>query len=260
MKTKIDAILNSDLLERYLLGETSALEDMKVEHLLEEHPEVRAAYSELEDSIAALSSHLATPMPQDVKDKVMQEIAKSNTGSESKEGSSLPWYFIAASAASLVFAVATLQLWNQNKLLHQSNEEVASQIDLLKQEVLQANSSLENVKSKFAVLNNPDTKKYYIVGNERAKNLRSVAYINPKEKLTAINIISMPEIPAEKEVKMWAEVNGEMVCLGTLERADKKLMAFPFRESVTNFKITIETKGNNDFATIDSEIADLKID
>ncbi|WP_224483555.1 anti-sigma factor domain-containing protein [Robertkochia aurantiaca] len=257
MKDTIHTVLESDLLERYLTGETSVEESLRAEHLIGKYPEIEKEYEILQENLELFIRSYAVEAPEDLRKEIVSELGKSQAADDKKPVS---WLFIAASVAAMIFAMATVTLWKQNKLLSDQNNTVATQIEDLKKDIVLTNSKLENVKSKFAVLNNPETKKYYITGNERAKNLKSVAYINSKERLSAINVLSLPELPKEKELKMWAEINGKMVCLGTLEQADRKLMALPFNEDATAYKITIESKGNNNFATIDTEVADIRFD
>ncbi|EIJ38921.1 anti-sigma factor [Galbibacter orientalis] len=259
MKNEVKIFLESDLLERYLVGETSYEEEVRVEHYLDTYPEVEKEYNTLQDNLELYAKAHAKQAPLNIKEAVLDEI-KSDIESDNSTKKSIPWYFIAACITTFLFGATTITLWKQNKLLSNEKNTVASQIENLKKDIVTTNSKLENIKSKYAVLNDPETRKYVIHGNERAKNLRSVAYINSKERISAINVVSMPDLPEDKEFKMWAEVNGEMVSLGVLEKADRKLMALPFQDNATNYKITIESKGNNDFASIDSEVANIKIE
>lgn len=256
MKNEVKILLESDLLERYLLGDVSYEEEVRAEHFIDRSKEVKEAYNTLEENLEIYSKSFAIKAPENVINDVLESIKNEpHTVDSSKR--SIPWYFIAACVTTMVFGATTITLWNQNRLLSTTNNSVAGQIENLKEDIVTTNARLENMKSKYAVLSAPETRKYLINGNERAKNLRSVAYINPKERLSAINVLSMPDLPKDKELKMWAEINGEMVCLGVIEKADKKLMALPFKDNASNYKITIDSKGNRDFALIDSEVASI---
>lgn len=256
MKNEVKILLESDLLERYLLGDISYEEEVRVEHFIDTSKEVKETYNTLEENLEIYSKSFAKEAPDSVIDDVLESI-KSEPHTVETSRRSIPWYFIAACVTTLLFGATTITLWKQNRLLSTTNNSVAGQIENLKADIINTNARLENVKSKYAVLSAPETRKYLINGNERAKNLRTVAYVNSKERLSAINVLSMPELPEDKELKMWAEINGEMVCLGVLEKADRKLMALPFKDNASNYKITIDSKGNRDFASIDSEVASI---
>jgi len=259
MKNEVKILLESDLLERYLLGDVSYQEEVQVEHFIDTSEEVKVAYNTLEENLEIYSKSFAVKAPETVLDNVLESI-KTETHTVDSNKRSIPWYFIAACVTTLLFGATTVTLWKQNRLLSTTNNSVAGQIENLKEDIVSTNARLENMKSKYAVLSDPETQKYLINGNERAKNLRTVAYVNPKERLSAINVLSVPDLPEDKELKMWAEINGEMVCLGVIEKADKKLMALPFKDNASNYKITIDSKGNKDFASIDSEVASITLE
>lgn len=68
-----------------------------------------------------------------------------------------------------------------------------------------------------------------VKGNNKAKELKAVAYVNPVKKLSYINVSKLPNLPENQCYQMWAEVNGQMLNLGIIEEASnsEKLMALP---------------------------------
>ncbi|WP_224489789.1 anti-sigma factor domain-containing protein [Robertkochia flava] len=263
MKDTVRLFLESDLLERYLTGDTDFEENLQTEHFIDTYPEVAQEYDKLQIDLEQYARSFSKPLPEAVKNTVREQLSTPEISLDAATTSSgkrsLPWYFAAAIISTFLMGAATVALWNQNQMLTTEKSSVVDQMQTLKNDIVETNSKLELLKSKYAVLSDPDTKQYIFEGNERAKNLRSVAYINPKEGLSAINVVSLPDLPKEKVFKMWAEVNGKMVCLGELQKADLKLMSLPLEaENASSIKITIESKANKDFAAIDSEVA--KID
>ena len=264
MKDAVRLFLQGDLLERYLTGETDFEENLQAEHFIETYPEVSEEYNSLQLDLEQYARTYAKPLPREVKEAVLQQIRTPEVVEEAAPATSssrtMRWYIAAAAVSTMLLGTTTVSLWNQNKTLSTENNTVVNQLENLKDNIVETNSKLELLKSKYAVLSDPNTKSYVFEGNERAKNLRSVAYINPREGLSAVNIVSLPDLPEEKEFQMWAEVDGEMVSLGTLEKADLKLMSLPHTDKASSYKITIQDKGNKDFAAIDSEVARIVFD
>ncbi|MCQ0111189.1 anti-sigma factor domain-containing protein [Zhouia amylolytica] len=258
MKKDVKILLESDLLEKYLLGDITTLEETRIEHYIETHPEVAERYNELQENLEIYAKAHAKPIPVDIKSKVLEIIEKEDNHHSSKRG--MPWYYVAASVAAFAFAATTVLLWNQNRLLSTEKNSVASQISNLKNEIVATNSKLQDMKSNYAVLNNPETKKYVLSGNERARQLKTVAYINPEEKLSAINIVSLPNLSEEKEFQMWANVDGVLVHLGTLEKADQKLLSLPYQEGIKGYKIYMVPKGFTGEATAENMVASIDLD
>jgi hypothetical protein len=98
---------------------------------------------------------------------------------------------------------------------------------------------------QFMKLNNPETEKYVLRGNERAKDLKTVAYINPVDKTSMIDVVSLPKLPEHQTYQIWAELQDRMVNLGILDASDRKLKSIPYMEDALGLSITIESKDPN---------------
>ena len=60
-----------------------------------------------------------------------------------------------------MFAGISTFFWNQNQSLQQENSVVSNKIKLLEENMKE---QLEDVRNQFIVLNNPQTKKYNVIG------------------------------------------------------------------------------------------------
>ena len=101
-------------------------------------------------------------------------------------------------------------------------------------------------------------KKYVINGNARAKNLKTVAYINSVEKTSMIDVITLPQLPKEQYYEIWAELQDRMVNLGILDESNRKLKQIPYMEDALALSIKIGTKGN-DANENDTEVAEISL-
>ena len=250
MKEKIKIFLESDLLEKYLLGNTSELETLRVEQYIAMYPEVRTTYQELQDNLETFAKLHAIKSPQGLKERIIASVRSERNGRKK-----FFRYAIAASFAAVMFASASYFFYNQNQNLQEENTVVSNQIKLLEADMKQ---QLEDVRNQFIVLNNPQTKKYTVNGNRKAKALKAVAYINPVKKLSYINVSKLPNLPENQCFQMWAEVNGEMINLGIIEEATngQNLMALPYAKNAVGY-ITIEPKGGNLNPTVDNIVANI---
>ena len=248
MKQKLQTILDSDLLENYLMGSTSDAETLQAENYISMYPEVRKTYGQLQENLETLAKLHAIEAPDELKEKIMTRIRKEN-----KNGSRFMKFAIAASFALLVSTGASFFFWDQNQGLQEENTIVNNKIDDLQEEMRE---QLEDVRNQFIVLQNPETKQYKVSGNKKAQELKAVAYVNPVKKLSYLNVSKLPYLPEEQCYQMWAEVNGEMVNLGILKEADQKLMALPYSDNAVGY-ITIEPKGGNDSPTVENIVANI---
>ncbi len=248
MKAKLQTILDSDLLENYLMGTTSDHETLQAENYISMYPEVRKTYDELQENLETFAKLHAVEAPKELKEKIMARIRKEN-----KYGSRFVKFAIAASFAILVSAGASFFFWDQNQSLQEENTIVSNKIDDLQEEMRE---QLEDVRNQFIVLQNPETKQYKFTGNKKAEELKAIAYVNPVKKLSYLNVSKLPHLPENQCYQMWAEVNGEMVNLGIIKEADKKLLALPYSDNAVGY-ITIEPKGGNDNPTVENIVANI---
>lgn len=250
MKDKIRTFLDSDLLERYLLGSTTMQENFQVERYIAMYPEVRDTYNELQDNLEAFAKMHAIKAPEGLKAKILHRIKAQDT-----VRTRFRRFAIAASFIAFMFASASYFFWKQNKNLKAENTIVNNRIMNLEADMKER---LEDVRNQFIVLNNPQTRKYMVNGNQKAKELKAVAYINPVKKLSYINVRNLPNLPENQCYQMWAEVNGKMVNLGIIDKADDKdmLRALPYAEDAVGY-ITIEPKGGNITPTVQNIVANI---
>lgn len=250
MKEKIRIFLDSDLLEKYLLGDTSTEESLQVERYIAMYPEVRKTYNELQENLEAFAKMHARKTPEGLKEIILNRIRNERMGRRR-----FYRFAVAASIAALVFAGSSYFFWNQNQDLQKTNTMVTNKIKTLEEDM---KVQLEDLRNQYIVLNNPNTKKYSINGNKKAKELKAVAYVNPVKKLSYINVSHLPELPEDQCYQMWAEVNGELVNLGIIKQfGDKeRLMALPYGEDAIGY-ITIEPQGGNQSPTVQNIVANI---
>lgn len=260
METKLHNFLNSNLLNKYLVGDTSIEESKDVEHFISNYPEAAQAYEELQDNLEIVAKAGAVEAPNHILSNLLDTIEDTNDTEviHLAQNRRTPWYSIAASAAAILFAVTSFILYQKNIQLNQENNIVVEEIFDLRSDIESNNSKLDQLSRELLKLNNPDARKYVINGNERAKNLKTVAYINPVEKTSMIDVITLPQLPEEQQYQIWAELQDRMVNLGILDESDRRLKQIPYMEDALALSIKIGTKGNNANEN-DTEVAEISL-
>ncbi|WP_289042951.1 anti-sigma factor [uncultured Olleya sp.] len=260
MNEKINTFLKSDLLNKYLIGQTTASETLEVEHYISEFPEVKKAYNRLQDQLEFTTQLNAVKAPKLVLDNIFEAIDDKPVVTLQPKRTK-KWYSlaIAACVAALLFAGSSVYLYNQNKELSSENQTIADEIFDLRSDIANNNSTLQQLLDQFKQLNNPETEKYVLKGNTRAKNLKTVAYINPEEKKSMIDVVSLPQLPDDKVYQIWAELQGKMVNLGVLSEADRRLQEIPYTEDALGLSISIEPKGGSPVRSNDTPVAEISL-
>lgn len=262
MNEKITTFLSSGLLEKYLIGDTTSVEMEKVESYISKYPEVQNAYTTLQFNLEVVAKSHAVEAPKSILDAVLNELDEKPVVSlNTYKTKYKSWYKfgVAASVAALLFAGTSYLFFNQNQKLSKENQVVVDELFDLRGDIEQNNIMLDKVMRQLLKLNNPETAKYIIKGNERAKDLKTVAYINPKEKTSMIDVVSLPQLPEEQCYQIWAELQGKMVSLGILSEADRQLKTIPYTEDALGLNITIEPKGGNTIASLENSVAEINL-
>jgi len=260
MEKKLHNFLHSGLLEKYVLGETSATENLEVENYISMYPEVEEEYNKLQENLEIMAKANAVEAPQFILDAVMEELDDKPVIALSTSKHKTPWYSIAASIAALIFAGTAFLLFQHNKALVKENQSVVDEIFDLRGDIKKNNDRLDEVMRQFMKLNNPETEKYVLRGNDRAKDLKTVAYINSVDKTSMINIVELPQLPEDQNYQIWAELQDRMVNLGILDPSNKKFQSIPYMEDALGLSITIEKKGDHsNMATAENEVAEVSL-
>lgn len=258
MEQKVHDFLHSGLLDKYIIGTTTNDENLKVEKYINSYPEVEDQYHILQDQLELASRAQASHAPN-VLDAVMNAIDDKPVIELNPEKKPFRWMTVAACVAALVFAGTSYMFYDQNKSLTEENNTIAEEIFDLRDDINNNNNMLNDVLRQLNRLNNPETQKYVLRGNERAKNLKTVAYINPIEKSTLIDVVDLPELSDEQVFQMWAQVQDKMINLGILDASSRNLKPIPYIEDALSLSITIEPKGGNANGSQENAVAKIPL-
>lgn len=261
MNGEIITFLNSGLLEKYLIGNTTFDETKNVEHYINSYPEVEEVYNKLQKNLEIVAKHQAVKAPVLVLDKVLEELDDTTVVKFQTISNRRKWfkYTVAASIVAMLFAGTSYLFYKQNMNLNIENQKIADEVFDLRDDIDLQNQKLDEIMRQFKQLNNPETQKYLITGNNRAKDLKTVAYINPIEKISMVDVVSLPPLPEDKCYQIWAQVQDKMVNLGILSETDRQLKNIPYTEDAFALNITIEPKGGNLNASVENTVATIDI-
>ncbi|APY09607.1 RNA polymerase subunit sigma-70 [Winogradskyella sp. J14-2] len=260
METKLHTFLNSNLLNKYLVGEATHEETKEVEFFISNYPEAAAAYEKLQNNLEIIAKAGAVDVPNHILGNILDALDETN---ETKviqlvQNKRTPWYSLAATAAAVLFAVSSFFLYQKNKTLLDENNVVIDEIYDLRSDIEKNNAMLSELSSELNKLNDPDARKYIISGNDRAKDLKTVAYINPVEKTSMIDVIKLPELPEDQHYQIWAELQDRMVNLGILNASDRKMKQIPYMEDALALSIKIGKDGD-DTNENNTEVAEISL-
>lgn len=261
MEKKLHTFFQSGLLDKYVLDEISASESLKVEHYIDTYPEVKSEYERLQNNLEIIAKANAVEAPKFILDNILNDLEDDTVPVVQlhRNQRKTPWYSIAASVVALIFAGGYYMKTQQNLDLLEENQVVVDEIFDLRKDIEDNNKRLDNLMLEFMKLNNPETEKYVFRGNDRAKDLKTVAYINPVDETSMIDVVSLPKLPEDQTYQLWAEMQDRMINLGILDVSQKKLQSVPYVKDALALSITIQDKDRLDRNEADSAVAEIDL-
>ena len=246
-----EQILQSSLLEKYVLGTTTPMEEGIVEQALSLFPDLKFELESLEKSLEQSAMSNKVLAPEGVKESILREISSQNISSSQvknegvsniKSDSKIPFLSIAASF--LVGAlIAGLIGWNGINELEQTNDNLSNELALLKEDC-------QKEEQLFAFIQNVETQKLLL---QSAEGHTSVGYWNENIKQGLFHSIDLPGIEESESYQIWADVEGEMLPIGLINQVDYVQNTFhelKYLEDAESINITIEPKGGSDHPNV----------
>jgi len=242
----IKDILASDLLERYVLGDVTTAEKVKVEMLCLEHKVIRDELVKLEKTIESLGVENAIKAPNSARECIMKSIGNKeiSTPQISKNSDISQWWKI---AAALFAGGLSMWLFMQNNL-NSANQMIDEQVAEL--EILHRDCDM--VTQQYAFLNHTNTVPVLLEGTDQAPESQVVIYWNETLEKSMMRVVELPSIRENQTYQLWADVHGEMLSLGTFDASTAIIdpVEMNFLAEAESLNITIEPLGGSEHPTI----------
>lgn len=163
--------------------------------------------------------------------------------------------FPVAASIAAIFMVISLIFWSQlNDVKIELSTTISKQESLIDSLNTVAKNSIDK-DNWIAYVNDPNTERHLLLGNELAPDAAVLSYVNHDQKSVLINIHNLPKLE-DKDYQMWADVDGEMIDMGVIDSSQSTL-AMNYIEDAESINITIEEKGGSDHPDVSQLIGSL---
>lgn len=250
MERKKDDILNSGLLEQYVLGLLDKEEIEEVESILEEHPELWDYVRDLRVTLTAVSfqNGVRPASGGSQVEDVAEQQAIAARGSISSKWISLHWFswvlLLALAGLNIYLAVKYEQLFDRYSQLEHRYSSVSTKVSHLK---------TEHSVNEFLVHEN--TRKQLISGTHEGQTYSSWVHINDHKRKAYWQMGTLPELQYGHYFKIWANVNGEMIPVGPAIRHHHDMIELEYHPKAESFHITMESSNTREHPDTDHLIA-----
>ena len=230
----------SGLIEKYMLGLTTEAEDRIVERFMESDPDIKTQIFEGQYSLYERSKAYAKPAPLGSKKAIFDQInalEKEEQQNTNKSSSISLWLQYAAIG---LLAVSTFYFWNSNQSLNQTNGALSAQLEECSDSFAAIDTEKATLTSNEYILTHSATERVQLKGTNLSPEASMLAFYNPKAEVLMIKIDELPPPPDGKYYHMWADVDGEMIHVGSLSNDAVSLTSLSFVSQAASLNVTIE--------------------
>lgn len=238
-------IISSGLLEAYVMGDTTPMENTQVEQWRIQYTEVNDEIISIEKNLEAYAFANAITPSINVKEKIAAAIKmplqiNNQTNGSAKVFSIFPWRNIAAASVILLIGSAIFNLiyFSKYKDASAKYEEGEKTIASLNQNLSESSNDMNVIRSKYSLPlklkpdiapKDADAKIYWLTNTGEI-------YIDPS---------NLPDTPKGMQYQLWAIVDGKAIDGGLIVSKDGKLSMQKMKSfgKAQAFAVTLEVEG-----------------
>ncbi len=251
-------LIEDGMLERYVLGELSKSDMEVVDRAIATSPEIKARYNQIEADLEHVARENAIQPPDHVKQGIFRQLEQDpdiKVVPIRKKKRSGTFTLVAATLAVL-FLLSSFWLYQKLTGIEENRRLVKDQNAVLLDENKDLITSYDEINKWYGAVNNADTEKLIMRGNNLAPNARAVTYINHQNKTVILNAEGLPALPEDQDYQLWADVEGVMIDMGVIPKG-KGMAVMHYIDKAESLNITIEPAGGNDHPTVSNLISNV---
>lgn len=258
-------VIESGLLESYVLGSASTEEISLVRELCRKHPELLEEIEAIEQSLMDLSAGRAPQISNGLKEKIASQLNFTSGSSapeakviSAKEVSGRTNLYKFGMAASLLLFVTSLVY---NVLLNQKLSEVRGELaqlnadrTIMAQDMLIQEANLKAMNEEIQVIAHPMVKTVALKGMNSLDKQSAMVHWNTETEEVYFNASALPQSPENKQYQLWAIVDGKPVDIGMIDTASVTNVFLKMKsiKGAQAFAVTIEKMGGSPVPTMET--------
>jgi len=245
---KLNEILDSGLLELYVLGKLTGTELREVEQAIQKFPEIKPELFEIEKALFRYDNlYKVTPAAHNIK-KIMSQVEGSNSsdnsgnkGSDTKDGKggSSKWGFL-SSLLSLLLLGSLYFSYTKQKDADLVIEDQAKLIEDCEEQ----KSQFEARRDMYAALLDLETTKIKAGPTDKYPETDMVIHSNPTLQKNYIQLNTLPPLADNQSYQLWSlKGDNPPVPMDVFEGSTEEFLEVGFIDGTNAYAITIEQRG-----------------
>ena len=269
-------ILESGILEQYVLGLVSEEENAEIEVYMVTYPEVNEKVQRLRSCMEHYTGIHDISSPEKGRDcfpnlncdrlsgkarerclSVETKFGKSQKKEKKEELAEMHNYtrlLTALASISILFFAGLSIFFYQKQASEAANlAEIKEEFSKLEKQHQIVVSQMQTTHITNELLKDEGTKKMNLKGVGEMPEAEVIVYYNSNQRRTVLSPVSLPKAPKDHHYQLWAEVDQRIVNMGTINQEAEKNGIIPinFVANSENFSITL--RSNDDQPSVKGE-------
>lgn len=235
-----NSFLASGMVEKYILGLTTDEEDRIVERFMESNEDIKAKIFDGQDCLYEnFKGHIQTSKLNNNPSEfsTLDALEKDQEEYTNVSPPIAKWLQYAVIAT---LAISTFYFWSSNQSLISQNNALTSEVNSYEGAIESIDKEKATLVSNEFILTHSATERVQLRGTNLSPDASLLAFYNPTAEVLMIKINKLPTPPNGKYYHMWADVNGEMIHVGSLSNDAVNLTTLSFVSQATSLNVTIE--------------------
>ncbi len=242
------SIIESGILERYVLGVATENEKKEVELWANKSPQIANLLMENRKALEKYALAFELPSLASVRDKIFNQI---NMEKQTKEIQLTPnsqiktWWVAASLLISTASLLANVYYGTQTEKLKGQLSQISKTNNRLTYENLINKANYRSAAEQLSLLHKHGSKTTHLEGLEIAKESSAMIYWNSETKNLYLSIDNLPKAPSGKQYQLWALADGIPVDAGVIEpnAQQNSLIKMKLIDKAQAFAISLENTG-----------------
>lgn len=247
--------IESGILELYVAGKLSELENQEVDAMIRSHPEVKREVEEIEMAIVKLTAAVSTN--SNSFNSIKDQLSVDNTPVKSiAPKSNNNWISYTGWAASILLASGLFYTYQNNQNLQDELKVVSQDNEFLISEIENVEENLASTENVLQQLRDKDIITIPLGGQGNFDSSYAKVYWNKKDNTIYLDAQGLPDAPAGKVWQVWSLTLNPLTptSLGTIDDFNDdadKVFAIANKNESQAFGITLEPAGGSESPTME---------
>jgi len=250
-----EEFIKTGLCEQFVLGITSPEENKLVVEMLEKYPELKTDCMKLEGCMEKYvrANSIAPPpnLRKSVLDKIdeiasIESTTPPTATAPPRKGIVIPtWAAVAAAASFVGVLFFSFYAWDGKSKAENELGMMSNVFEKLKKDCSETSQQNAIYASQNDFLKDPKTVHVHLRTLD-TQEPQVIVFWNETKEHCYMKLLNLPAPPAGKTYQMWADIDDEMISMGTFTHNPEKMIELPYMANAVSLNMTIEDKKGSD--------------